>query len=904
MPEERPSSGPDRDPELPRPERPTGEAGSAGADETVASGPPGTSPAAAPSPESLEERLRQRFGADATLGRAGAPGDVDPRAAGAHGPAGRRYEVGDEIARGGMGAIVRVWDKDLRRNLAMKVMLGAHGGPGMETSPRDQRIVSRFLEEAQITGQLDHPGIVPVHELGIDENGRLWFTMQLVRGRDLQQIYKLVAEEQEGWNPTRALGVLLKACEAMAYAHSKGVVHRDLKPANVMVGRFGEVYVMDWGVARVLGEKDPHDLRMQPERGSSGRPPTAESGIHVLESQLVTMDGDIVGTPAYIAPEQARGQLDKVGPRSDVYSIGAMLYQLLTGHIPYVTGSGRDQAHKVLIRLMKGPPTPVHELNPDVPPELVAICEKAMERDLDDRYESMEDLADDLRAYLERRVVRAYETGAVAELRKWVARNKALAATAAVAILSALGGLGATGYVQAEGRRAADEQRVIAQAERDKVLRLADEKRLRDLVAAAAQLWPATPDRVPAYEDWLARAEELAQRVELHRGALAEIEALDEPTPEQSWQADVLADLVGELERFQDPASGDVAGIRERLEFARTLAERSVDGPAARAAWRAATSSIADADACPAYGGLTVRPQLGLLPVGRDPDSGLWEFVHLQTGDVPERGEDGRLQTGPGTGLVLVLLPGGEFVQGAQSTDPGGRNHDPDAGDREGPPQRVRLDPFFLSKYEMTQAQWERFTDDNPTTYRAGRTYGGMPVDATHPVEQVSWDDCTLQLGRLGLCLPTEAQWEYAARGGTSTPWWTGTEDVSLQGKANVADAFARRTGVPWPDITDSIDDGYATHAPVGSYAANPFGLHDVHGNVWEWCEDHFAEYERVEARPGDGLRDGGDRRLRVFRGGGFPNPAGMTRSAWRNSNTPDFRDSPLGVRPARRLDG
>src|SRR5262249_42483401 len=136
------------------------------------------------------------------------------------------------------------------------------------TSPM---VVARFLEEAQVTGQLDHPGIVPVHELGIDSQGRLYFTMKLVEGRDLRHVFELVFSGKEGWSVTRALGVLQKACEAVAYAHRKGVIHRDLKPANVMVGSFGEVYVMDWGLARVLGRKDAHDLHV-----ADGAPGEAE----------------------------------------------------------------------------------------------------------------------------------------------------------------------------------------------------------------------------------------------------------------------------------------------------------------------------------------------------------------------------------------------------------------------------------------------------------------------------------------------------------------------------------------------------------------------------------------------------------------------------------------------------
>ncbi|HZL99380.1 MAG TPA: serine/threonine-protein kinase, partial [Planctomycetota bacterium] len=159
---------------------------------------------------------------------------------------GRRYRLDGTVGRGGMGAVHLAWDHNLRRHLAMKVV---HAEPG---SGAGQALLARFLEEALVTGQLDHPGIVPVHELGVDEKGDAYFTMKLVKGKSFQRILELVAAGEEGWTLTRAVGVLRRVCEAVAYAHSKGVVHRDIKPANVLVGRYGETYLMDWGLARVL----------------------------------------------------------------------------------------------------------------------------------------------------------------------------------------------------------------------------------------------------------------------------------------------------------------------------------------------------------------------------------------------------------------------------------------------------------------------------------------------------------------------------------------------------------------------------------------------------------------------------------------------------------------------------
>jgi WD40 repeat protein/serine/threonine protein kinase len=363
----------------------------------------------------------------------------------------KRYERQREIARGGMGAIVRVWDSDLRRTLAMKVMLGFDDSPpkGSSDGSRERR-VARFLDEAQITGQLDHPGIIPVHELGIDEQGQLFFTMRLVKGRELREIFELVEKNAEGWTQTRALGVLLRVCEAMAFAHEKGVIHRDLKPANIMVGRFGEVYVMDWGLAKVLGSSDAHDVRIAP------RPDLSKSIVRSArddlqqtpESPLSTMDGDIVGTPCYMPPEQARGRLEDIGPHSDVYSVGSMLYELLSGEQPYCARGDKPSPQAVLGALMQGPPRAVASIKPGLPEDLVAICEKAMAHDLRDRYPSMLGVAEDLRAFLEGRVVKAHETGPVAEFKKWIARNKSFAYASAAALAAVFLGIGGMLWLQ------------------------------------------------------------------------------------------------------------------------------------------------------------------------------------------------------------------------------------------------------------------------------------------------------------------------------------------------------------------------------------------------------------------------------------------------------------------------
>ncbi len=361
-----------------------------------------------------------------------------------------RYEARREIARGGMGAILEVWDSELRRTLAMKVVLtGRDSKDADDSEGRAERRLSRFLEEAQITGQLDHPGIVPVHDIGIDDTGRVFFTMQLVDGMDLRKVFELARLERDGWTQRRVMSVLIRVCEAMAYAHSKGVVHRDLKPANIMVGSFGEAFVMDWGLAKVVGTKVGASTNSGEADGGPSAAPSPR-GIKTnrsdketdTDSALKTLDGDVVGTPAYMAPEQARGRLQEIGPHSDVYAIGAMLYHLLSGHMPYEPLGEKVAAHTILEAVRNGPPWPLTQLNPEVDGELAAICARAMEREPAKRYSSVMAVGDDLRAWVEGRGVEAYTSGVLYETRKWMERNRtatgALVALIGLAMVSVL----------------------------------------------------------------------------------------------------------------------------------------------------------------------------------------------------------------------------------------------------------------------------------------------------------------------------------------------------------------------------------------------------------------------------------------------------------------------------------
>lgn len=360
------------------------------------------------------------------------------------------YELGPEIARGGMGRIRAAHDRRIGRPVVVKELLD-----------RSPALAARFEREARVTARLQHPGIVPIYEIGAWPDGTPCYVMRRVVGKTLREA---LAAAKDHAARLALLPALVTAAEAVAFAHGHGIVHRDLTPANIVVGDYGETVVIDWGLAK--------DLSLAPEAGagaaSSTAPSSAQRGgvggatIPVPQTYETgggaTVAGAVMGTPGYMPPEQAAGA--PVDERADVYAIGAILYHVLAGQAPFVAASNA----MVLVALHEGPPPPLGARVPEAPRELVAIVERAMARDPAARYPTARALAEDLRRFQNGQLVGAHQYSTRQLAARWLRRHRTLVTAIAVAtaVALAVGGVALRRVVRAE--RIASEQRARAQA--------------------------------------------------------------------------------------------------------------------------------------------------------------------------------------------------------------------------------------------------------------------------------------------------------------------------------------------------------------------------------------------------------------------------------------------------------
>ncbi|MCB9882958.1 MAG: SUMF1/EgtB/PvdO family nonheme iron enzyme [Planctomycetes bacterium] len=805
------------------------------------------------------------------------------------------YRVHHVAGEGAFGAVyVAEQLEPVRRTVAVKVLKA-----GMDS----RAVLARFEVERHVLAMMQHPNIAQIFDAGTTALGRPYFVMERIEGVPLTEY----CDARRLSNRER-LRIFVQVCSAVNHAHGKGILHRDLKPQNILVTEVdGEAVpkIIDFGIAKSIQGDAP------------------AFAVH-------TVAGHVLGTPGYMSPEQACSNEDAIDARSDIYSLGVVLYELLTGSLPFdleevrklgcveglewlqerdpprmttrVTTS--DTEHVCAMR-SQTPPVLLRELSGD----LEWIVRRAMERDVTRRYETANGFAMDVERFLNNEPVVARPPSASYLTRKFLWRNRIAVAAIATVALALLAGLAvalsqwsvavdkealAVEALTNERTALALEQAAVAEYARMRDIPLAE-----DLVHEAdIDLWPANSDKVEAMDLWLERARDLEARAAGHRAALADYRnhARELEPDEERFLIGVVAKLVDRLDRLTG-SDGLIEEVAERRGRAATFDTRW--SHLTEDAWVSARRRVASNEK---YRELSVlHPQRGLVPLGPDPDSGLEEFALLDSGLIPTRNETGRLTLTDEFALVFVLLPPARFWMGAQSTDPSGPNYDATAKDLEGPPHEVTLDAFFISKYEMTQGQWLRVMRTNPSSYHVGRDVNGRIVTARHPVESVDWYACERAMHRIGCLLPTEAQWEYAARAGTATPWWTGSAVTSIVGASNVADGetvaklFRRQRFEP------GISDGHLIHAPCGSFRANPFGLHDTIGNVWEWCRDRNGSYD-YRAAPVDGERSSEHELWRAYRGGSFTFAADVARSSARTGYRPVKAGLGLGLRPARRV--
>jgi formylglycine-generating enzyme required for sulfatase activity len=780
-----------------------------------------------------------------------------------------RYEITGELGSGGMGRVVAARDPELGRNVALKVL---RKGAQLKESG-----LAQFVTEARLTAQLEHPNIVPVHEIAATADGQVFFSMKQVEGRSLGKLMSGLrngeATLRAEWTTPRLLGVFLQVCHGLAYAHARGVLHRDLTPANIMCGAFGEVLVMDWGLARVVSPNDPS-------------PPVAD------ERSERTLSW---GTPGYRSPEQIQGHRSSLSPRSDVWSLGAILYELLTLQRAYP----EESLDAITAATLRGPiPDPRRAAS--VPDELAEVCLKAMARDPRSRYPDAGALGEAVQAYLEgshRReqahalLDKARASLALAGERRQRAAQLRQEAAGVLARVNPTDGE----EVKAAGWKLEDE---AAALEDEAAL---DEARFLETARAALERAPDLELAHRALADHYRLKHEQSSAARDARAA-AGFELLLR-AHDRGAHEEYLAGT-GRLTLLTDPPDAEVEAVPYVLRNRRLV----LDGERGRVLGRTPLASQ------PLHIGSYL---LKIRAEGR-------AEVHLPIN--LGRGEHWRsLRPGSEEPFVLPLPPADALGPDDVLVPAGWAPTGGDAGAAGGFPARnVWIDAFVLRRFPVTHGEWLEFLDDlvargdeaqalrhapRETAAREGdagellygRDAGRFVLDGKRgwqpnfPVCNVEWASahayarwCAEKTG-LPWRLPCELEWEKAARGadGRVLPWgWfhDPTWCATVESHAGPPHAHA------------------VTSFPVDE---SPYGVRGLAGGIRDWCLDVFSPEGPVVSGDVLALPSGtpDPQAPHITRGGAWSLPAWVSRAAVRGYHPP-IRLGDLGLRLCRSYGG
>jgi serine/threonine-protein kinase len=752
------------------------------------------------------------------------------RAAGGEGqvPEGPRYLLGDELGVGGFGKVIAARDRALGRTVAMKTLrhagdAGAHG---------------RFVDEARVAGQLEHPSVIPVYDLGVLGDGEPFYTMRIVERRSLREVLRQPPPRRD-WPLARLCTMFVQVCRAMAYAHVRGIVHRDLKPDNILLGEYGEVYVADWGLAAALG----------------------------------TEEGGVVGTPGYMAPEQAEGRLP-LDPRSDLYALGVCLYEILTDERP------------------RTPPRPPRDLTPGCPLVLEDLCLRMLAPSAAERPASADVVAAEVESFLEgarEKARRAEEARRLVERAEGPARrNRELATERERLLRAALAARrGVAAWDGIEKKRAAwDLEDAAAAAEVEQARALADAVELH------AQALAYAPDLPEAHRGLAELYWERARAAERERRDATRVyyESLVLDHDDGRFAAILLAD--GRVSLESDPPGAEVTAYRfvEQDRVLRPLEPRGLGVTPVREA--------------------SLPPGSWLLIV-RKPG-----FRDTRYPVVSRRGEhhEGRVRlfTDAQIGADFLHVPAGRCVIGG----------DPDAWDSL-PREEIDIADFAMARFAVTYREYLPWLDELETRdpAEAARRLPRSPAtaeicairgpdgryvphweqivegDAARycpreramdlPIESIDWLDanayCAWRGARDGCTyrLPTEAEWEKAARG--------------VDGRFFV---MGDRFDPTFAKMRDSRP-GFGQPEPVGNFPLDEslYGIRDLAGTIRCWAADIHGELTAEEA-----LAHTEPEGMRIERGGAWVSPTPWCRAASRHRYFLTLRSSFVGIRLVKSL--